>query len=50
MAKIDIDINNIFYQLHEAAVERAKLFAADFEIYNTGINEELKVPSFTGSG
>ena len=50
MAKIDIDINNIFYQLHETAVERAKSFAADFEIYNTGINEELKVPSFTGSG
>ena len=50
MAKIDIDINNIFYQLHEAAVTQAKAEAPQLEFYNTGVDEESKVPSFTGSG
>jgi hypothetical protein len=50
MAKIDIDINNIFYQLHEAAVTQAKAEAPELEFYNTGVDEESKVPSLTGSG
>lgn len=50
MAKIDIDINNIFYQLHEAAVTQAKAETPELEFYNTGIDEESKVPYFTGSG
>lgn len=50
MAKIDIDINNIFYQLHEAAVTQAKAEVPELEFYNTGVDEESKVHSFTGSG
>lgn len=50
MAKIDININNIFYQLHEAAVEQAQTAAPDLVFYNTGVDEEKQDPAFMGSG
>ena len=50
MAKIDININNIFYQLHEAAVEQAQTAAPDLVFYNTGVDEEKQEPAFMGSG
>lgn len=43
---LDIDINNIFYQLHEAALENSK--DLEIEIYNTGVDEQAK--TYTGSG
>lgn len=43
---LDIDINSIFYQLHLAALENSK--DPDIEIFNTGVNEELK--TYTSSG
>lgn len=50
MANIDININNIFYQLHEAAVEQAQTAAPDLVFYNTGVDEEKQEPAFMGSG
>jgi len=44
--KIDIDINSIFYQLHEAALENSK--DAEVEVFNTGVDEVQK--TYTGSG
>lgn len=50
MTKIDININNIFYQLHEAAVEQAQAASPDLVFYNTGVNEENQAPAFMGAG
>ena len=50
MAKIDININNIFYQLHKVAVEQAQTAAPDLVFYNTGVDEDKQEPAFMGSG
>lgn len=46
----DIDINNVYYQLHETAMENSKgaARAIGCVIMNTGVNEKGK--SYFGSG
>ena len=45
---VDIDINNIFYQLHQIAVEQAKEAASDIVVTNLGIDTENE--TYVGAG
>ena len=45
---IDIDINEIFYKLHEVALEQAKKVSPDIDIQNLGVDDKAK--NYEGAG
>lgn len=45
---IDIDINEIFYKLHEVALEQAKAASPDIDIQNLGVDDKAK--NYEGTG